>query len=123
MNESPTPKYVVALRSDEYEDEGTLHTFTDPDLWDWIHAETTFPHLAKTVTASIPGTTRRAALHVGYSRNDRAQALVTHRQGIGLSEVVHVDYQETLARLTDEVGAANVYSGRRFRPTPGSIHH
>lgn len=108
MSKKPAPAYVIAL---EEGNGGTLHTFSDPALWEWLNTEVMFPYTATRVTVSIPGTTARATVTVGSTKNDLAQALVTHFPGIGVTEVRSDDYKKKLAKLTMKVGEEHVYSG------------
>lgn len=115
-NENAGQIYVLALE-DEYDPPyNTLHTFTDPAIWEWLIEPVTFPEGEYSMRVSIPGTNHTANISSGSHENDKAQALLNTSSGSdgsahpNLTEIDYEDdYDATLERLRD--GAAGVYVG------------
>lgn len=113
-----TQTYVLALEDDFDPSYNTIHTFTDPAIWEWLNEKVTFPIGQNTMHVAIPGTNDWTWITAGSYSNDKAQSLPN--TGDSREDSVHPnltavdfddDYDATLTRLSEEVGAGNVYSG------------
>lgn len=110
-----TPFYVITIVDADDPHGTTVHSFTEPALWEWLHQHEHFETKQSCREVAVPFTDQRLDITRWNPRLDKAQGLASinhpmltqHLLGVPGNARFAADY----AKLVQRAGRSHVYEG------------
>lgn len=102
--------FAIILRDPSGPHYHTVTTFSDRELWTWLHQSERIQGDAGSALITLPGTQQQVTITTDSWLNDKARALsnLTHDPRLTLHGAPH-SFEEILAAVRTSIAPANLY--------------